>query len=245
MLLAAQKPIRHLTVTPKATSVDNIAFTSSVCKIIANTVTYPLESYRLLILDPRQNKISISKLLTGITTYLPFCVTTNFIMFKLFYGVQTALAPLLQLHHTAVLGLAAATITSIVTSFYRIPYSYYIKNKLINDHVDFKLLYSPPRYQRSLVATLCEDIPELMMRTSLTQTIITYLCSKGCNSFQAYLGVSIIASAILCPLDYTKTKILCMSHLKPLSVQSVGLAAIITALRIMLFNMLMNVSPSL
>lgn len=240
MLLAAQKPIR-LTVIPKATSAD-IAFTSSVCKIIANTVTYPLESYRLLTLDPRQNNISVSKLLTGITTYLPFCVTTNFVMFKLFYGVQTVLAPLFL--HTSVLCLAAATITSFITSFYRIPYSYYIKNKLINDHVDFKLLYSPSRYQRSLLATLCEDIPELMMRTSLTQTIITYLCSKGCSSFQAYLGVSIIASAILCPLDYTKTKILCMSHLKPLSVQSVGLAALITALRIMLFNMLMNVSPS-
>jgi hypothetical protein len=162
-------------------------------------------------------------------------------MFKLFYGVQTALAPLMQLQHTAVLGLVAATITSLITSFYRIPYSYYIKNKLIDDHVDFKLLYSPSRYQRSLLATLCEDIPELMMRTS----IITYLCGKGCNSFQANLGVSIIASAILCPLDYTKTKILCMSHLKPLSVQSVVLAAIITALRIMLFNILMNVSLSL
>lgn len=219
------------------------AFSASVCKIIANTTTYPLETFRLLSLNAHRpvTAVSPSILFKGISTYIPFCITTNMIVFKVFYGLHGVVTTFIK--DTWISMLITSVMTSFLSSCYRIPYSYYLKNRILTDHVDFKHLYTSGIYTKALLATMCEDVPELILRTVVAQHLTQHMLFLGHSHFIAALVVALIVSIVISPIDYWKTCILCGRIKLRFSPLSVCMAVCINVLRLMLYQSLMILIP--
>lgn len=209
------------------------ALSASISKIIANTATYPLETVRLLTLSKtdKHNK----NLFVGYGTYLPYCVFSNFVTYNTLYICLSLIA----ISHYDMKLLLASCITAFLTSFYKIPYGYFLKNKIIGANVSLKSLYVPAFYKKALIATLCEDIPELFIKFFCSNCVQVYF--PFLDILHSSLLIALITSIILCPVEFWKTSILCNTKKLELSVKTIAIRVCISLVNMFIFFYSFNI----
>lgn len=201
---------------------------SSVSKIITHLITYPVESMKLISSCtnctnlPSKKLTAPSALYNGFRTYIPFCIFTNITTFNVFYALKSQLL----LHFTeTIASIFACILTTCLTNIYKIPYTYFLKNKIINqstDLSDFVTLYKTKRYHKVFVANVVEDAPDLFLKM---------LCANTGHP----LMVTIISSLIMVPLEIWKYNILCHPTRLSISSMYIFLSVLNSVLRMGLF----------
>lgn len=194
---------------------------ATTSKVIANTLSYPLETIRMKILCREKPSINLAQLYTGFETYIPYCLLNNFVTYKCFYTCMGLVVGNV---------FVSAFITSLLISSYKIPYIFTLKNRIIGEPIDFNNIYTKPKYTKALVATMSEDVPELFIKFSLSNVIVL-----GQTQLVSSLVVSLVASLILCPFEFWKTSILCSTKKLELCPESILMRVVITVFNFFTF----------
>jgi hypothetical protein len=194
---------------------------ATTSKVIANTLSYPLETIRMKILCREKPPLDPLKLYTGFETYIPYCLLNNFITYKCFYTFMGLVFGNI---------LISAFLTSAIVSCYKIPYIFTLKNRIIGEPIDFHNIYKKSQYSKALIATMSEDVPELFIKFSLSNVIIL-----GQTQLLSSLIISLVASLILCPLEFWKTSILCSTKKLELTLESILMRVAITVFNFFIF----------
>lgn len=209
-------------------------------KVVANTATYPLETIRLLSLcdiSPRQ-PASYPHLMTGYGTYLPYCMASSMITYKTLY-VSMAAIPL-GFEASLFLG---ALMTAVATSFYKIPYSYFLKNRILGEAIDYRQLYKMGRYTKAFVATVAEDGPELFIKFFFNNMLASSFPWLGpvVGSF----CVAVVTAVALCPVEFWKTSVLCQTKKMHLTPQSIAIRIAMSIINMFTFFLVFDALRSL
>ena len=209
------------------------AINASLSKILANTATYPLETIRLLTLSKNEQKNV--NLFVGYGTYLPYCIFSNIITYHTLYVCLS----LISIVNYDLKLLFASCITAFATSFYKIPYSYFLKNRIIGVNVSLSKLYIPSYYIKAFAATVCEDIPELFIKIFCSNCVKIYF--PFLSVIHSSMLIAIVTSLILCPVEFWKTSILCNTKKMRLSVKTVAIRLIISLVNLFVFFYSFNI----
>ena len=197
------------------------AFCAHASKTIANIVTYPMESVRLWTLCNEQH--TRRSVFAGFKTYLPYCVFNNFATYQVFHHMLPMCANV----------VVASIMTCIVISCYKVPFNFFLKNKVVGDCVDMKTFFTNNFYIRAFFASLSEDIPDLLLKLALKDLVVKTIPSI--QTQVASLIAAIFASVSLCPIELFKTSLLCGRPLI-LSPKSVFLKILIGTVNMFVFH---------
>lgn len=217
---------------------------ATTSKVIANTITYPIESIRLLTLckeDLGINNLAsyVTYIYRGIFSYIPYCITSSYITYTLFFHCLNTF----QHNDTYINLLLASVTTSFLTSFYKLPYNFYQKNKIISGcSENMKSLYNKNIYPRAVLFMLSEDVPELLMRFYFNNIILANIPQM--DPLAASLILALITTLIVFPMEFCKTSTLCNSKKMKLSFKSVTLLIFTNVLNLFLFFWLLNTLSS-
>ena len=176
----------------------DIVWATSASKITSYMLTYPLESLKLISMSEEKRNLKVHDLYKGFVSYIPFCVFTNVVTFNTFFFVKSHLATLVN--HDLALYVMASIMTSVITSIYKIPYTYYLKSSVLKAPISFHQLYEPSRYKRTMKATLAEDIPDLCIKA---------FCAGGIVSNSERLFIAALSSFLTSPIEVWKSSVLC------------------------------------
>lgn len=214
-------PLRKAAALPPL-HLDSLALATSTSKVISYILTYPLESLKLISMSEQKEKqcITFQTLYKGFMSYIPFCVFTNVVTFHVFFLIKSAILTMIQ--NDIASNIIASIATSIITSCYKIPYSFYLKNKVLKvPNASFQQLYESSRYTKAFVTTIAEDIPDLCIRT---------LCVSSMTSNSEKLTFTVISSVMTSPIEVWKSRFLCaplLIKMKPLTLIMIILVAIL------------------
>lgn len=225
-------PRPHARRTLRVLSVLDEALCASSSKIIANIVTYPVETVRLSSLC--QNPIRHPNRFIGIQNYIPYCIFNNIVTYKSLYtciGFQCSI-------HADINLLLASICTAILTSFYKIPCGYMLKNRIIGEPINFKILYHPVLYSRAFVASLSEDVPEMFLKLFLNNLVTS--CFPNINNYVSSMFAALITSIAITPMEFWKTSILCSSKAMSLSPMSIFIRIMINLTNMFIFFISFN-----
>ena len=211
----------HTSVSIKCQSFLDTVMCATTSKVIANTLSYPLESIRMKILCREKPSINPVQLYTGFETYIPYCLLNNFVTYKCFYTCMGLVVGNIFM---------SALLTSAIVSSYKIPYIFTLKNRIIGEPIDFNNIYSKSQYIKALIATMSEDVPELFIKFSMSNVIVF-----GQTQMVSSLIVSLVASLILCPFEFWKTSVLCRTKKLELSPESILMRVVITVFNFFIF----------
>lgn len=211
----------------------DLATCATTSKIIANTFTYPLETVRLLSLCDKSPKVN--QLYKGFLTYIPYCIASNFITYKVFYGCLD----ILNAQGLFQKILLASIVTSLFTSFYKIPYGYFIKNRIIGETINMRFIYQRPLYCKALMSTLSEDVPEMFLKFYFNSVFL--LNFPFMNSIVSSMILALITSIAICPMEFWKTSVLCNTVSMHLSFKSVFLRIMLTLTNMFTFFISFNI----
>lgn len=214
----------------------DLAACATTSKIIANTFTYPLETVRLLSLCDK--RAHMNQLYKGFLTYIPYCIASNLVTYKVFYGCLDTL----YAHGIIQKIFLASFLTSFITSFYKVPYSYFIKNRIIGEHVNMKFIYSKHLYSKALLSTMSEDIPELFIKFYFNTVFLVNFPSI--NPIASSLLLALITSIAICPMEFWKTSVLCNTVNMHLSLKSIFLRIMLTVTNLFTFFISFNILSS-
>jgi hypothetical protein len=211
--------------TPSALPVDNIAWIASTSKVASYLITYPFESLKLISMSEQKEPITPKRLYNGFMSYIPFCIFSNAITFHTFYTIKPYIFQ--HLNDDVICYIATSLATSILTSFYKIPYVYYLKNSVLKAPVSFKTLYEPLRYVKTFMTMLIEDVPDLCIKTIFVGSAITSNSEK--------ILVSLLSCIVISPLEVLKSNVMC--HPIKISMKPITLFIMIslTILRTLLY----------
>ena len=224
---------RHITKRHITRSYIDMPIIATTSKVIANTITYPIESIRLLTLC--KESLRIKQLYRGILSYIPYCITSSYVTYTLFFHCLNSF----KCADVGINVLLASLTTSFLTSFYKLPYNFYQKNKIINGCSEsMKSLYNKNIYPRAVLFMLSEDVPELLMRFYFNNIILANLPQM--DPLAASLILAIITSLIVFPMEFWKTSTLCNRKKMTLSLKSVALLISTNVLNLFLFFGLLN-----
>lgn len=228
-----KKTHRYKYVVPKVV-LDDVSC-AIFSKVISNTLTYPLESVRLMSLCTDNQSKDISRLFYGVNTYLPYCLFGSILTYKLYY---TSLALLLLTldNNTAI--FIASSLTSIVSAQYKIPYGYLLKNSILKEKVHIKGLYNVPYYSKAFFATIMEDIPEMYIKFLMSWVFEAYF--PMINNIISSIGIAVVSSLVICPLEFLKTSILCSTKKMSLTKEAILIRIFINIVNTFLFFLSFN-----
>lgn len=195
-----------------------------VSKTLANVMTYPIETLRMWSLCPSNgHSHSLGSLYTGFLTYLPYCIFNNIATYHTF---QT-LSPICgNLYITSLL-------TCFLISCYKVPYNYFLKNKVIGSDASLKTFFASSFALRAMAASLSEEVPDLILKLTLKENVLNIF--PFLHSFHASMVVAMATSLVMCPIEFFKTRILCGKMLV-FTKQSVALKLLITIINMMVFQ---------
>lgn len=198
----------------------DIALCTSTSKIASYLITYPLESLKLISTSPTKERTTPARLYRGFLSYIPFCVFTNVATFHTFYFVKTLLVqyPL----ETYMCFILTSVITSLITSIYKIPYSFFLKNRIINNKVSFNGLYNLQTYPKAFAATMVEDVPDLCIKTL-------------CVDMHAPILLATLTGLMMAPIELWKTRVLCHPCPINFSKTTIVLIMLISCTRMVLY----------
>lgn len=204
-----------------------------ISKVVANTATYPLETVRLISLcDERKGRYP--HLFTGYITYLPYCMASSLITYKILYATMAAIkTPTYELSL-----LVGAIVTAVATSFYKIPYTYYLKNRIIGEHINYIGLYKKEVYTKAFLATVSEDGPELFIKFFFNHVLSTSAAMHLPWPILGPLGAALFTSIAMCPIEFWKTSTLCHTRKMHLTPTSIAIRIAMTMVNMFIFFVL-------
>lgn len=214
--------------------IDNSTISATLSKLISNTITYPLESYRLI--NSTKNIIkNKNNLYNGFIIYTPYILLNSIISYKIFFNIIN----LLKNYSYQDSLIIASIFSSIISGFYKVPILFYIKNKVINNFIDFNKLYNNYLFIKAYLALIIEDIPEMFIKFYLNYIIKTYY--SNISNINLALIIGLCSSFLLTPIDYLKNKIFCGKDIKIiLTKKLILLKMLITTLNTILFFSIYN-----
>lgn len=209
-----QRGIRSYTVVPtrpqrcvKGSAVLDDTVITVVGKVMANTISYPVESIRMWIISKAPIKWTIANLFSGYHIYLPYTTMNNLITFFVFYSIEKLLGLYIPNITKDITLLATSTITCLLTSLYKVPVTYTLKRVVIKNKVSMSDLVNPYYMMSAYRAVICEDVPELFIKFYLRNYMALHHASM--NSFWKALVIGFITTVILTPLEIYKTRVIC------------------------------------
>lgn len=196
MLLATSSRAARRCVTARMMPVDTVVI-ATVGKIFANTVTYPLETFRLFEMIPPERRmgddrlrVTMPNLYRGYGQYLPYSVVN----YGITYGVMFAL-------QQRCMSLAAASLlTCMLVSLYKVPCMYFLKNKMINQK---GRITCSKVFWKAYAVTMLEDVPEMYLKFWMNDLW------SGLGGIERALMVGVASTALLTPMDVLKIKVFC------------------------------------
>lgn len=213
---------------------------ATTSKVIANAVTYPIESVRLLSLC--KENVEVGMLYKGINTYIPYCIASSYITYTIFFNCLNIFSCPTQ----GITVLLSSLTTSILTSFYKLPYNFYQKNNIVQGKdknvISMNSLYNKKIYPRAFVFMLSEDVPELFMRFYFNNVILVTL--PHIEPIYSSLLLAIITTLLTFPMEFWKTSALCNHKNMVLSIKSVSLLILCNITNLFIFFGLFNVLSS-
>jgi hypothetical protein len=136
----------------------DIGLYSAACRIVTNSITYPLENYRLYYLLPDEKKpLRISFLYRGFPKYLPYTIFSTLFTYRLAYSINEIL--LFQSHYEKL--VLSSILTCLITSMYKIPFNIYLKNSVLRNNVQLDKQF----ISKSIFISLIDDIMDLFVST--------------------------------------------------------------------------------
>lgn len=187
------------------------AVSATVSKIVSNTITYPIESVRLISMIPRSKrdtdpslKYTLRNLYRGYPGYLPYSVMNYVITYQaMFVCMEFFKATAMY----EVCLLASSVCTCLLTSLYKVPCMYFFKNKVVNQVICFRTLLSSSMFRKAYGILLLEDIPEMCIKFYLNHFMHTVF--PGLSELCQALFIGMIATLLLTPIDIVKNTVFC------------------------------------
>ena len=142
-----------------SSSVDASIY-SCVCKVTANIITYPIETYRLLKQTKQMEMVrplNIQKLYAGINVFLPYNITNNIINSTCYFVCLDNLARCIIKEHAILL---ASIVTSFITCIYKAHLLSFIKKISINNTSTSQT----STFIKKFTILLAEEIPEAVLK---------------------------------------------------------------------------------
>lgn len=219
-------------VVTKIKSLDQ-ACCAYISKTLANTLTYPLESIRLMTLKEGKTKaVQLNKLYTGFPTYIPYNIVSNIATYKIFFTIASTVC-CKNLHINT---LIAAFLTSFITATYKVPYGYYLKNQILDVNINrqtFVTFLTNKAFPKAILACVTEDVHDLYIRFILNQMVQVHF--PHVNSLTLSFITAVLSSFVICPIEFWKTSILCRTVHLTLSVRTVLMRVCISILNLFIF----------
>lgn len=199
---------RHVAVR----SILEPALSATVSKIASNTLTYPIESVRLINMMPKEQqetdpslRLTWKNLYRGYPQYLPYSMCNYWITYQVMFFFLQALQTWLGSYEAALTGASIGT--CMVTSLYKVPCMYFFKNKVVNQRICFRTFWSQALFGKAYLILLLEDIPEMFIKFYLSYGL-RLLFPQLHDLIQA-LCIGMISTMILTPIDLMKNAVLC------------------------------------
>lgn len=226
------KPVCHL---------DHTIYTS-VCKVAANIITYPIETLKLL---KQTNKLLsirkalrlsyIPKLYTGINVFLPYNIVNNVMYNGCYFTILNCLFGASIAHDVAI--FLSCIISCILTSIYKIPMTTLIKNVTIGRSVKLRELITS--WKRNGVIILLEEIPDVLLRYYMKHMMNVWFPLLNPHFITFIIGF--LTAVVLTPIDMKKIKIVCCTDVY-FSPSLVWLKFLSCLLNTLIFCQLLNVT---
>lgn len=194
-------PLHH----PQQALLDD-TMVAVVGKILANTITYPVESIRMWTISNTPMPWTLANLFTGYNIYLPYTLANNICTFFLFYAIEAALLAWIPANSNAAL-LGTSVLTCLITSCYKVPVSYTLKRKVVHTELRVRDLMNPFYLFSAYRAMILEDIPELFLKFYLRNYLAVHYVTLA--AFWKALIIGLVTTVLLAPLELYKTRILC------------------------------------
>lgn len=191
----SRRRLRHV---PKAVLIDDPGpMVATVSKVVANTVAYPLETCKLLKQTLQHIPWNTPGLLfVGYPQFMMYNAVHSYTYYAIFF------AALKHFKESVWLG---TLVTSILTCIYKMPVTYYLRNKSANPStpISWKCCFCWKRY----VVLLAEDIPDTFLKFSLN-TFFRGIMQQE-YMWLVPMVVGVLITVILTPIDHLKTKMFC------------------------------------
>jgi hypothetical protein len=206
---------------------------AAVSKIVSNTFTYPIETVRLWSLQQRKYEFprDIKKLYIGFNQFVPYNLINNVITYNIYYKCMEILM-FVQYEYAL---LISCFVTCVITLLYKIPFSYWQKNRLMGGAPDFKKFQNIQYVFKTYTVSMLEDVLELYIKFYLNHFIHTSI-PPLCRA----LIVGVFTSLLISPIEFTKTQILCESEKLVFTHKSILIKMVSTMLNTFVFFFTLN-----
>lgn len=185
---------------------------SMVSKVTANTLCYPIESIRMWSISNSHVAYTLRNLFAGYKIYLPYTTCNNIVTFALFYGINEACIQHFNVSATTAL-FCTSVATSLLTSLYKIPVSYFLKRIVIQKNISASTLLDIAYFRKAYMSMLMEDIPEFFVKFYLRNLICMYAPDVHCILRAVFVGI--VSTFVITPLEMYKTRVICHDiHIK-------------------------------
>jgi hypothetical protein len=236
----ARKPSRCHKVVRCGMGLDP-ALCACVAKVVANSMTYPIDTIKLLSQTNQQplrwesifNRTTLYK---GYNMFLPYNVSNNVINHYTYFNVYKSIDTVFQ--NTAHTILFSSLISSLITCVYKVPMLFLVRNKNIGQTVSLAEFFQNKRKcAHTFLIQVAEDVPETLMRFYMNHTL-QRMCPE-LHHFARALIIGVFMAVLLAPLDTLKTNLLCRAHSK-LSSFVIAMRMTSTVLNNFLFFVIFN-----
>lgn len=203
---------------PSNAFLEDTAWMATFSKIVSNTVTYPLETCKMLLQTMQAIPWHRPHILfAGYHQFILYNICHSSIYYALFYNA-------LHVFHQCI--WTSTLVTALITSLYKVPITYYLRNTAVltasnastveTEKTKKKLptlswstLHESLCWKRYVVV-VCEDIPDTVIKFSLNAFLKTL---PWISPVHIPLWVGICTSILLMPIDHLKTTLFCQMHL--------------------------------
>jgi hypothetical protein len=220
----------------KCTITDDILCTSA-SKFISSTICYPIESVRMLLLSnslQKTDKTILTKLYAGYEYFLPYNIFHSLTTYIILFHSMNILG---NLEYSQSL-LLASSITSLITSLYKVPCIYIIRRKLMTDSVCTKHLMDLRYFGKAVCAFMLEDIPDIYIKFYLNHILKQLFIIP--SIYQSMI-VGLLACLLLTPLEFIKTKMICYDMKVSQNILTIYIRALNSILNTALFFAILDI----
>lgn len=187
------------------------AMSATLSKIVSNTLTYPIESVRLISMVPKDQRekdpslrLHVGNLYRGYPQYLPYSVFNYVVTYQVMFFFMNMFHTITRYEFT----LATASVfTCLVTAMYKVPCMYFFKNKVINQTICTRTLFTRKFFGKAYGILLLEDIPEMIIKFYLNHFLHSFF--PNVHDLLQALMIGTISTMLLTPIDILKNTVLC------------------------------------
>lgn len=219
-------------VQPRCGLLMSTAAAATVGKVVASALTYPIENFRLIHVMPEKDKVrpTLRNLYRGYAGFVPYSLFNSLTTFNLMFGLQEYfryLAPEAAL-------LASVAITVAVTSLYKVPCMYHIKNRAVHRDVEGRMASGV--FGRAYSVLILEDVPEQFIKFHLNGVLAAM---PEVSSVASAILVAVLTTLTTSPTDILKQRVFCDLRV-PLSSFGVFLRALASTVNTVVFMLVFN-----